>query len=120
MRLRWGRFLLTWTGHEHPVWRLMRKGKSPRVEIVLYSGLSVLTLIGGVYLFRTRSEFRWLLAIHHIVFPVVYYMGPHYRLPIDPVLIVLAAVALARLAGVLAWQSPGPLPLHIPPGGDLR
>ena len=100
--LTWERFLKTWTGHNHPVWRLaQRHNWAPRIQLLLYSGLSLLGLFGLFVFFRAKSEHRWLLAVHPLVFPVVYYIthtGPNYRLPIDPVLVVLAAVALASLA----------------------
>jgi len=100
--LTWERFLKTWTGHNHPVWRLAQNHNwAPRIQMILYSSLSLLGLFGLFVLFRAKSEYRWLLVVHPLVFPAVYYIthtGPHYRLPIEPVLVVLAALALASLA----------------------
>ena len=100
----WGQFLKTWTGHEHPVWNFAQKTTwTPRVGMILYSGLSALALWGMVFFFRTGDDSRWLVAVHVLIFPLVYYVahtGFNYRLPIDPVVVLLAAVPLAQLGRV--------------------
>lgn len=106
LSLIWGRFLETWTGDPHPVWKLVVKGWTRRAELVLYSGFSLLALGGILLLLREKSEFSWLLAAHPLAFPLVYYLthtSYAYRLPIDPVLVILASVALAGLCR-MSWR----------------
>jgi len=55
-------------------------------------------LAGIVLLFWRRSMFAFPLAIFPIVFPCAYYFTlalPRYRLPIDPIVLLLTAIALA-------------------------
>jgi hypothetical protein len=69
--------------------------------MISYAALSLLTLSGLIILFRRKSDIRWPVAVHPLIFPVVYYITHtafEYRLPIDPVVVVLAAVALGVLA----------------------
>jgi hypothetical protein len=78
--------------------------------MILYSGLSAVALFGVILLFRARDDFFWPVAVHLLIFPLVYYLagtGFHYRLPIDPVIVLLAAVALTKLGRVWlpgAWS----------------
>jgi 4-amino-4-deoxy-L-arabinose transferase-like glycosyltransferase len=57
-------------------------------------------LLGIIFLIRRRSPFWFPAAIFPLVFPWAYYLSlvlPRYRLPIDPVVLLLAAVTLNTL-----------------------
>lgn len=57
-------------------------------------------LAGIVILWRTRSPFAFPLAAFPVVYPLVYYLAlapARYRLPIDPALLLLTAIAFAHL-----------------------
>jgi 4-amino-4-deoxy-L-arabinose transferase-like glycosyltransferase len=57
-------------------------------------------LLGIIFLIRRHSPFWFPTAIVPLVFPWAYYLSlvlPRYRLPIDPVVLLLAAVALETL-----------------------
>jgi len=59
------------------------------------------TLCGIIILFRQRSPFAVPVAAFPLVYPWVYYLTlalPRYRLPIDPVVILLLAVSIQHLA----------------------
>jgi 4-amino-4-deoxy-L-arabinose transferase-like glycosyltransferase len=56
--------------------------------------------LGIIFLIRRRSLFWFPTAIFPILFPWAYYLSlvlPRYRLPVDPVVLLLAAVALESL-----------------------
>jgi 4-amino-4-deoxy-L-arabinose transferase-like glycosyltransferase len=58
------------------------------------------TLLGIIFLILHRSPFWFPAAIFPLVFPWAYYLSlvlPRYRLPIDPVVLLLAAIALETL-----------------------
>jgi 4-amino-4-deoxy-L-arabinose transferase-like glycosyltransferase len=57
-------------------------------------------LLGIIFLIRRRSPFWFPAAIFPLVFPWAYYLSlvlPRYRLPIDAVVLLLAAIALETL-----------------------
>jgi len=59
-------------------------------------------LLGVITLIRRRSPFWFPAAIFPLVFPWAYYLSlvlPRYRLPIDPVIVLLTAIALESLFG---------------------
>jgi hypothetical protein len=61
-------------------------------------------LCGIVVLFLRRSPYAFLLAAFPIVFPAVYYVthaSLRYRHPIDPVVMLLCAVAICGVGGRL-------------------
>ena len=97
----WGQFLKTWTGNEHPLRHFLREaGWASRARAILFTGLSALALWGLLVMIRKRQEARWLIASHVLLFPMVYYIAGasfQYRLPIDPVVVLLAAGVLAQL-----------------------
>jgi 4-amino-4-deoxy-L-arabinose transferase-like glycosyltransferase len=62
--------------------------------------VAVGALLGIVILFRSRSVYAFPAAVFPIVFPCAYYLSlvlPRYRLPIDPLVMLLTAVAFQRL-----------------------
>jgi hypothetical protein len=57
-------------------------------------------VLGVVVLFRSRSVYAFPAAVFPAIFPWAYYLTlvlPRYRLPIDPIVMLLTAVAFARL-----------------------
>jgi 4-amino-4-deoxy-L-arabinose transferase-like glycosyltransferase len=95
------RFVATWTGMEKPI-EGFRDADSPLLRLVLIS--NTLAAIGGlcgiVVLFQKREPYAFPLAAGPIVFPVIYYMthtSLRYRHPIDPVVLLLAAIAVAAV-----------------------
>jgi hypothetical protein len=97
----WRRFLATWLGSETPV-KSFQDAETLLVRVVLITNLlaGLGTLAGIVALLRRRSIYGLPLAAFPILYPVIYYAthpSLRYRHPIDPVLVILVAVALAGL-----------------------
>jgi 4-amino-4-deoxy-L-arabinose transferase-like glycosyltransferase len=95
------RFVATWTGVEKPI-ESFRDTDSPLVRLVLITNtLAALgALCGIVALLRARNIYAFPLAAGPIVYPVIYYVthtSLRYRHPIDPVLVLLVAMAVAVL-----------------------
>jgi hypothetical protein len=119
----WRRFLATWIGSETPV-KSYEEADTALVRVVLITNLLVGlgTLAGIVALIRKRSIFAVPLAAFPIVFPVIYYAthpSLRYRHPIDPVLLILVAVALAapfsRYGGpAVSGEAPDSQSPHLP------
>jgi 4-amino-4-deoxy-L-arabinose transferase-like glycosyltransferase len=62
--------------------------------------VAVCALLGLVILFRRRSVYAFPAAVFPFVFPWAYYLSlvlPRYRLPIDPVVMLLTAIAIERI-----------------------
>jgi hypothetical protein len=60
------------------------------------------TLAGILLLWRAHSKFTFPLAATILIYPVPYYLTlvePRYRLPIDPLVMLLLAVTLQALLG---------------------
>src|SRR5271168_374209 len=63
------------------------------------------TLCGIIILFRERSPFAVPIAAFPLIYPWAYYLTlalPRYRLPIDPIVMLLLAICILRLARKLA------------------
>jgi hypothetical protein len=95
LRACWFRFVVIWTGGSaHP---LAEFG-----GVLLFNVLvSIGALAGIVVLFRARNPYAFPLAVFPIVFPCAYYLtlaSARYRHPMDPVLLLLTAVAVAAIA----------------------
>jgi len=72
------------------------------------------SLAGVLTLWRLRSPYFIPLAAFPLVFPLVYYLAlapPRYRHPVDPVLLLLTAIAFTRLAN----YRKRPVPRIVPP-----
>jgi hypothetical protein len=80
----------------------LRDTDSPLVRLVLITNtLAALGALCGILaLLRARSIYAFPLAAGPIVYPAVYYVthtSLRYRHPIDPVLLLLVAIAVAAL-----------------------
>jgi Dolichyl-phosphate-mannose-protein mannosyltransferase len=75
---------------------------SLRFRVVLAFNLvaALGTLCGIVILFRQRSQFAIPVAAFPLIYPWAYYLTlalPRYRLPIDPIVMLLLAISIQRL-----------------------
>jgi len=93
------RFVAIWAGGTpHPVTDFVHD-RSPQFRAVLLFNLFVAVgaLLGIVALCRARSVYAFPIAVFPIVYPCAYYLTlalPRYSLPIDPIVMLLTAVAL--------------------------
>jgi Dolichyl-phosphate-mannose-protein mannosyltransferase len=72
-------------------------------------------LCGIVILFRERSAYAVPLATFPVIYPCAYYLTlalPRYRLPIDPVVMLLLAISIQHLARKLARAKSPDSPAH--------
>ncbi len=95
------RFEATWTGVEKPI-DSFRDTDSPLVRLVLISNTFAALggLCGILALLRSRSVYAFPLAAGPIVYPVIYYVthtSLRYRHPIDPMVLLLLAIAVAAV-----------------------
>ena len=95
------RFVATWTGMENPI-AGFRDADSSLVRVTLISNtLAALGALWGIlWLIRSRSAYAFPLAACLIVYPLIYYVthtSLRYRHPIDPVVLLLVAIAIASL-----------------------
>jgi hypothetical protein len=93
------RFVAMWTGMEKPVDGFL-DSDSVLTRIALLSNFlaAIGAFCGIIVLFLRRSPYAFPLAAFPIVFPVVYYLthaSLRYRHPIDPIILLLTAVAIA-------------------------
>jgi len=92
------RIVYVWTGlwGFNQGWGLDESGLP---HALLYTGLSVLALLGLRRGIRCRNSYIVPLAILPMFFPAVYYLthaDVRYRHPIDPVIVILAAYGASR------------------------
>jgi len=92
------RFVATWSGGtSHPFRDLVRAPARFRF-ILLFNLLAALTAAAGIIvLFRQRNPYWFPTAAFPVIFPCLAYLtlaAPRYRHPIDPVLLLLAAVSV--------------------------
>ena len=94
-----GRFVSIWTaGTPTPIRDFLRT-KSAWFRYVLLFNIAVAfgTVTGIIILFARRSPFAFPAAVYPVVFPWAYYLTlalPRYRHPIEPVLLLLSAIAI--------------------------
>ncbi len=100
------RFTAIWTGGTAQPIADFARAKNLRFFLVVGFNLAaaLAAVIALFFLYRRRDPYLIPLAAFPVVFPLVYYLAlapPRYRHPIDPVILLLAAVALAgpKLAG---------------------
>jgi len=97
------RFTAIWTGGSGHLTEDFRRAKTVRFYLVVGSDVLAAfgSLLGLFFLARNRDVHLIPLAAFPLVFPLVYYFAlapPRYRHPIDPVLLLLTAIAFVRLA----------------------
>jgi 4-amino-4-deoxy-L-arabinose transferase-like glycosyltransferase len=71
--------------------------------------VTVGALLGIVILFVRRSVYAFPAAVFPVVFPWAYYLSlvlPRYRLPIDPIVMLLTAITLERIFASRGATSP--------------
>jgi len=106
MELIGGKFVSFWTGVAEPV-QVLKTTDSLliRTLIVCNTLAAVGALAGIVVLFMNRDPCAFPAAVFPLVFPWLYYVthpNLRYRHPIDPVLLLLAAVAAAPVWRLVA------------------
>jgi 4-amino-4-deoxy-L-arabinose transferase-like glycosyltransferase len=77
--------------------------------LLLNSLLSVLCLLGALYTYRARHPEAIPFAMVLLVFPLVFYLthsSLRYRFPMDPIMLILAASAVAHLISLAANRNP--------------
>ncbi|MHB8485901.1 MAG: glycosyltransferase family 39 protein [Candidatus Acidiferrales bacterium] len=94
------RFIAFWTGGTPNPLKDFEQIHSAWFRYVLIFNVcaGIGALVGIVLLLWRRSVFAFPLAVFPLVFPCVYYISvaqPRYRLPIDPVVLLLTAIAFA-------------------------
>ena len=81
-------------------------------DVFLFTGLTILALLGLRDAFRKSAATAAPYAIVLIFFPLVYYvtsLEPWYRVPMDPMVVALAACAItSRLSRALPAPAAGP------------
>ena len=109
LRLTANRFVSFWSGGSaHPI-DDFRRNQSLWFRYVLLFNLAagIAGLVGIAVLYRKRDRCTLPVASLPVLFPWVYYLTvvqPRYRLPIDPVVLLLTAVALHVV--VRRWSDP--------------
>jgi hypothetical protein len=71
------------------------------------------TLCGIIILFRERSLFAIPITTFPLIYPWAYYLTlalPRYRLPMDPIVMLLLAISIQRLAQKLSRAKPPAAP----------
>jgi hypothetical protein len=95
-----------WTGTPTPLRDFHRADTFLLQMVSICSLLAVLGTPAGIaILYSRRSEFTFPLAVSPIVFPLLYYATHatlRYRHPLDPILVILAAIAAAAPLQALA------------------
>ena len=93
------RFVATWTGMENPI-EGFRDADSPLVRFVLVSNTlaAIGALCGILALVRSRNRTCFHSRLCRSCIPIIYYVthtSLRYRHPIDPILLLLVAIAIA-------------------------
>ncbi len=108
LRFFWRRFVDNWVGAWDPIQDFWR-GLPLYYKYLLTSNIfvSIFGFLGILALSREKNRLTFPIAMFPLVFPIVYYIthsSIRYRHPIDPALIVLAALAVTYPIRVLARQ----------------
>ena len=104
MELSVRRFLTVWSGGTaYPVRDFFNNRDLWFRYVLLFNLFAALGVLGGILiLWRSHSEYTFPLAVVPLVFPWPYYLTlvePRYRLPIDPIVMLLLAVTSLALFG---------------------
>lgn len=105
-----GRFLMLWSGGTpHPIDDFIRTHSAWFRYVLAFNLFEAIGALGGILiLIRNRSMYAFPLAAGPVVFPFAYYLTlalPRYKHPIDPVLMLLWALAMGAFI-----KRVGPLP----------
>jgi hypothetical protein len=97
----WGRFVSFWAGGTPDPIRDFFRNPSPWFRYVLMFNLAISlgALLGIIILVRQRSVYTLPLVVFPLLFPWAYYLTlslPRYRHAIDPILMLLTAIALRQ------------------------
>jgi hypothetical protein len=101
------RFVAFWTGIPNPIDQFLATDSWLARGLILcatFSGLGA--LLGIAVLIRRHSEYTFALAVFPLIFPLLYYIthtSLRYRHPIDPVVLLLTAIAAGAFVQ-FAWQ----------------
>ncbi len=100
------RFVSFWTGGTTaPIRDFLHSRSAWFRYVVLFNVATALAAVVGIFfLARDRNRYLFPAAVYPIVFPWAYYLTlaqPRYRHPIDPVIMVLAAVCLQACPAAL-------------------
>ncbi len=105
------RFAAFWVGIPNPIDQFLATDSWLVRGLILcatFSGIGA--LLGIAKLIRRHSPYTFPLAVFPIVFPFLYYIthtSLRYRHPIDPVVLLLTAIAVGALAQTPSrWRSP--------------
>jgi dolichyl-phosphate-mannose-protein mannosyltransferase len=101
VELSWERFMKFWIGLLDPVKNFLATDE-PLVRVLLVCNFvaAIGALAGIVVLLRRRSPYFFAAAAYPVVYPWLYYIthtNLRYRHPIDPVVLLLLAVAVSGL-----------------------
>jgi 4-amino-4-deoxy-L-arabinose transferase-like glycosyltransferase len=96
------RFISIWSGGTPNPWTDFTETPSFWFRFILAFNLlaAVGALCGTVILFRSHNTSWFPVAVFPVVYPWAYYLTlslPRYRLPIDPIVLLLTAVALRQV-----------------------
>ena len=98
-KLTWERVVAFWTGSEHPLTEFSNTDSGLVRFVIAVNVLTLVAMICGLWvLARRRLAEGWMLGAWVAAYPVVYYLTRtllRYRNVIEPVIVVLAAVAIA-------------------------
>jgi hypothetical protein len=115
MELSWLRFLTVWSGGTpYPVKDFLTNHDLWFRYVLLFNIFAAFGMLAGIIvLWRRHSKYAFPLALAPLVFPIPYYLTlvePRYRLPIDPIVLLLLATALqsVRRFGVRSENGPRP------------
>ena len=101
MRLTGRRFVAMWLGTEQPVKNFLATDSRLAQAVFLTNLLAAMGTLGGIgILVWRRSAMAFPVAVIPVVFPAVYYVthaALRYRHAIDPIVLLLTAVALQAL-----------------------
>jgi dolichyl-phosphate-mannose-protein mannosyltransferase len=92
------RFVATWTGLEAPIKSFLVTDSLLIRGVLLANVFGAIGALAGIAaLFRRRNAFSLPVAVFPVVYPCLYYAthtSLRYRYPIDPIVLLLAAVGL--------------------------
>lgn len=96
------RFLAFWCGGTpYPMDDFFARESFQFRYVLLFNVVVALGALAGiVVLIRDRSPYLLLLTVFPLIYPITYYLTmvvPRYKLPIDPILMALTAIAISKV-----------------------